>query len=71
MSHPIPKGLRAKFTAHMEAHDFDHLPDGAWFQTLVDAAQSFMTAHDLTKPWHCANTAAHRYLAAKATGGQA
>ena len=31
MSHPVPVKLREKFTKHMEAHDFDDLPYGAWF----------------------------------------
>ena len=47
----------------MEAHDFDNLPDGAWFHCLEQAAQEFLNKHKLTKP--CANTATHRYLRGK------
>lgn len=49
----------------MEAHDFDDLPDGAWFYCLEQAAQEFLNKYHLTKPWHCANTATHRYLKGK------
>ena len=62
MSHPIPVALRPAFVKHMRAHDLDSLPDGAWFHNLEQAAQEFMNNHKLTKPWHCANEATHRYL---------
>jgi hypothetical protein len=65
MSHPVPVKLREKFTKHMEAHDFDDLPYGAWFHCLEQAAQEFLNKYNLTKPWHCANTATHRYLKGK------
>ena len=63
MSHPATTKLREEFTKHMEAHDFDNLPDGAWFHCLEQAAQEFLNKHKLTKP--CANTATHRYLRGK------
>jgi len=67
MSHPIPTKLRPAFMAHMEAHDRDDLPDGAWFYELEQAAEFFMMAHELWQPWRCPNDAAHRYLKAKET----
>ena len=60
---PIPPALRQEFMAHMEAHDFDDMPDGAWFATLENAAQQFMDSHKLKG---CNNTAAHQYLSAAA-----
>lgn len=62
MSNPIPKALRPAFLAHMQAHDLDDLPDGAWFANLEAAAQQFMDTHQLTEPWMCNNTATHWYL---------
>ena len=35
---------------HMEAHDFDDLPDGAWFYCLEQAAQEFLNKYNLTNP---------------------
>ena len=60
MSNPIPKHLMPEFVGHMEAHDFDDMPDGAWFATLESAAQQFMDQHKLKG---CNNDAAHQYLA--------
>ena len=34
-------------------------------EMLEQAAQEFLNEHKLTKPWHCANTATHRYLRSK------
>ncbi len=65
MSHPVPTKLREEFNKHMKAHDRDNLPDGAWFYYLEQAAQEFLNKYNLTKPWHCANTATHHYLRGK------
>lgn len=47
----------------MDAHDFDDLPDGAWFAVLEDAAQQFIDTNRLGKA--CNNSAAHQYLRLK------
>lgn len=57
---PIPVRLRAKFKAHMEAHDHEDLPDGAWFAVLEEGAQSFIDKFNLK--FACNNCAAHQYL---------
>ena len=62
MSKPIPKQLIPAFTAHMDAHNFDDLPDGAWFAVLEDAAQQFLDANKLRG---CNNDATHQYLRLK------
>lgn len=59
-NNPIPVRLRADFKAHMEAHDFDDLSDGAWFATLETAAQQFIDKHRLRFADN--NSAAHQYL---------
>lgn len=59
-NNPIPVRLRDDFVAHMAAHDFDSMSDGAWFATLEDAAQRFIDKHRLK--FACNNSAAHQYL---------
>jgi hypothetical protein len=59
MSTPIPKHLSQEFVAYMGAHDFDDMPDGAWFCMLEEAAQQFLDQHKLKG---CNNDAAHQYL---------
>lgn len=44
----------------MEAHDWDDLPDGAWFANLEDAAERFCKNYKLH--FACRNSAAHQYL---------
>lgn len=43
----IPQRLMPEFLAHMEAHDLEDLPDGAWFAVLTDAAEAFLRKHNL------------------------
>lgn len=59
-NNPIPVRLRDQFHAHMAAHDFDSMSDGAWFATLETAAQEFIDKHRLK--FACNNSAAHQYL---------
>lgn len=59
MSFYIPKRLRDKFIAHMDAHNFDEMPDGAWFATLETAAIEFLQRHKLRGD---ENDATHWYL---------
>lgn len=59
-NNPIPERLRDKFKAHMQAHDFDGMPDGAWFATLETAAQQFIDKNHLRFADN--NSAAHQYL---------
>ena len=61
MSCPIPQEHRDAFVAHMEAHDFDDLPDGAWFAVLVDAAREFMTYNSIKHGFDEAHEAALWY----------
>ena len=62
-NNPIPVSLREKFKAHMEAHDWDDLPDGAWFANLEDAAERFCKNYKLH--FACRNSATHQYLRMK------
>ncbi|MGV0128885.1 hypothetical protein [Burkholderia gladioli] len=55
----IPHHLRDEFLGWMAAHDFDDMPDGAWFATLETAAEQFIEQHGLRAD---ANDAAHWYL---------
>ncbi|MGL4641290.1 MAG: hypothetical protein ACRCVX_16385 [Shewanella sp.] len=55
----FPKKHADAFIAHMEAHNHEDLPDGAWFQCLEDAAEEFMKENKIKG---CANSAAHEYL---------
>lgn len=59
-NNPIPVRLRAEFKAHMEAHDFDSMSDGAWFATLESAAEDFIDKHRLKHADR--NDAAHQYI---------
>lgn len=65
---PIPARLEDKFKAHMDAHNLDSLPDGAWFATLEAAAADFMRSHRLHG---CENNATHQYLLAQRDKEQA
>lgn len=56
---PIPTRLWVEFATHMQAHDFDELPDGAWFCTLETAAEQFMRDRKIRGD---GNDAAHQYL---------
>lgn len=47
MNCPIPKKHRDAFVAHMQAHDIDDLPDGAWLAVLTDAARAFMKDNNI------------------------
>lgn len=60
MSQPIPVRLRPAFVAHMEPHDLDDLPDGAWFANLEAAALRFIQRNGLK--WADENDAVHQYL---------
>ncbi len=59
-NNPIPVRLRVEFFAHMGAHNFDDLSDGAWFATLENAASEFARKHNLR--FADSNTATHQYL---------
>lgn len=56
---PIPQKLLPLFLFHMAAHDFDGMPDGAWFYTLETAAKKFMREHRIKG---CENSATFQYL---------
>lgn len=59
-NNPIPVKLRERFKAHMDAHNNDDLPDGAWFAVLEDAAEEFFIKFRLQRG--DPNSAAHQYL---------
>ena len=59
-NNPIPVRLRDKFKSHMDANNFDEMPDGAWFFTLENAAEEFIERHHLK--FADSNNAAHQYL---------
>ena len=56
----IPANLMPEFTAYMDAHNDDELPDGAWFSVLEDAAERFIADKKLRGI--DANDATHQYL---------
>lgn len=62
-NNPIPVRMRPDFLAHMDAHNMDDLPDGAWFQVLEDAAAEFIKRNRLR--FVDENTATHQYLRMK------
>ena len=63
MRFKIPSNKRDEFIGHMDARNDDDAPDGAWFAMLEQAAQEFMTKHNIH--WGDGNDGAHYYLRLK------
>ncbi len=57
---PISKDHLDDFMAHMNTHDFDELPDGAWFGILEEAAEQFMGERKIRRG--SSNDAVHQYM---------
>ena len=65
MSFRIPSKRRDEFIGWMDAYNnmAEGMPDGAWFATLEDVAQEFMTKYNIH--WGDGNDGAHYYLELK------
>lgn len=65
MSEPIPAKAMPEFVAHMDAHDFGDLSEGAWFAVLEEAAREFMKSRGI-----CGDhtSAVHQYLGSDMDG---
>jgi hypothetical protein len=56
----IPVRMREAFKAHMDAHNRDDLPDGAWMEVLKEAAAKFIKRKKLM--WIYDHDAVIQYL---------
>lgn len=57
---PIPDTLIDELDGYLvSTYDDDDLPDGAWFQMLVDKCDEFITLHKIKGD---SNDAVHQYL---------